>query len=262
MNNVESKDSEKYFAEGRSWESNKVLRSEASERKAWWVASGASTITLATVVAFCFLLPLKTVEPFVVRVDNSTGVVDVVNTLKDSKNNYEEVVNKYWLNQYLRYRVGYSRQLADEYYYNVGIMSSGAEQLKYYEEFKPANPESPLNVYGDTAKVYLQTKSISFIKPNVGLVRYVKFIERGGDRPQITHWAATITFKYSGAPMKEKDRLINPLGFQEIEYRNDPETVSPNATAIVAPLVDATKSPVLDASRPVAPIVPAILPAQ
>ena len=32
-----------------------------------------------------------------------------------------------------------------------------------------------------------------------------------------------MTFDYVKAPMKEKDREINPLGFQVSEYRNDPE---------------------------------------
>ena len=70
----------------------------------------------------------------------------------------------------------------------------------------------------------VRIKSTSFIKDNIALVRYTKEVERGLDQPQVTHWAATIVFKYSGAPMAEKDRATNPLGFQVLEYRNDPDT--------------------------------------
>lgn len=39
------------------------------------------------------------------------------------------------------------------------------------------------------------------------------------------HWTATITFKYSDAPIKEKDRAVNPLGFQVVAYRDDPDAM-------------------------------------
>jgi len=104
------------------------------------------------------------------------------------------------------------------------------EQQKYYDAFTPKNTQSPINVYGPYAKVKVRIKSTSFIKENVALVRYIKEIERGADKNQITHWAATITFTYSGAPMKEKDREVNPLGFQVVEYRNDPDALTPDAT--------------------------------
>jgi type IV secretion system protein VirB8 len=54
---------------------------------------------------------------------------------------------------------------------------------------------------------------------------------RGSDKPESSHWAATITFKYSNAPMKEKDRAINPLGFQVTEYRNDPDAFTTDPTS-------------------------------
>jgi type IV secretion system protein VirB8 len=40
-----------------------------------------------------------------------------------------------------------------------------------------------------------------------------------------TDWIATIAFAYTKAPMAEADRLRNPLGFQVISYRSDPEVV-------------------------------------
>ncbi len=100
---------------------------------------------------------------------------------------------------------------------------------------------SPINVYGPYGKVQVRIKSTSFIRPEVALVRYTKQVERGADKPEITHWAATVVFKYSGAPMAESDRAINPLGFQVTEYRNDPDVLPKDApgrrneTSAVAP---------------------------
>lgn len=282
MNNkVEKQLFEQYLGEARTWETDKVQQLEKSKKTAWWVAGVASAIAFMAVGAVAALAPFKTVEPYVIRVDNSTGIVDVVTALKDGRENYDEAINKFFTQWYVRYREGYSKQLAPEYYTNVGLMSVGSEQQKYYNWFNPKNPTSPLNIYGEFAKVKVTVKGTSFIKPNVALVRYTKAVERGNDKPQITHWAATITFKYSGAPMSEKDRAINPLGFQVVEYRNDPDsgvvsegdspTAADASTPAAAPAVTvfpgqasaSAAAPAQVAANPTAatvPVVPAVQP--
>lgn len=229
---VDKKDFDNYLLEARSWETDKVREIEKSKKIAWRVASASAVIAFVSVLSVAMLTPLKSVEPYVIRVDNSTGIVDVVKAMDGSKTNYDEAVNKYFTQWYVRYREGYSKDLAEIYYANVGIMSVGHEQQKYFAYFNPKNPLSPLNAYGAYAKVKIRVKSTSFIKPDVALVRYTKEIERGSDQPQITHWAATITFKYSGAPMRESDRAINPLGFQVVEYRNDPDATGPDGAPL------------------------------
>jgi len=232
---VEKKDFENYLKEARTWETDKVREIEKSKKLAWRVASVSATAALAAMFAVAAMMPLKTVEPYVIRVDNTTGIVDVVTGLTDGKTNYTEAMNKYFTQWYVRYREGYSRELAEEYYYNVGIMSDAAEQQKYFQFFNPQNPLSPLNIYGDYAKAKISIKSTSFISPTIALVRYTKEIERGSDKSTITHWAATITFQYTKAPMAEKDRAINPLGFQVVEYRNDPDAYIPASTTSTTP---------------------------
>ena len=230
MNSVNSDELEKYLAEARSWETSKVREMELSRKTAWRIAAVSGTVAVLAVAALAALVPLKHVEPFVVRVDSATGIVDIVEGIADGKTTYEEAVNKYFTQWYIRYREGYSRDLAEEYYVNVGIMSSGLEQQKYAAWFDPKNPLSPLNLYGSNAKVKIRIKSTSFIRSDVALVRYTKEIERGADKPEVSHWAATVVFQYSGAPMSEKDRGINPLGYQVVEYRNDPDVVPAEET--------------------------------
>lgn len=215
-----------YFQEAQSWELDKDEARKKSEKRAWIVASVSGAIAFMAVCAVVALTPLKTVVPYIIRVDNSTGIVDVVNALKDGETNYEEAMNKYWAQWYVRFREGYSKELATDYYNNVALMSDNQEQQRYYAYFTPKNPSSPLNLYGEYAKARIHIKGTSFINPTTALVRYSKDIERGNDKPQTTHWAATIVFKYIGLPMSEKDREVNPLGFQVTEYRNDPEALS------------------------------------
>ncbi len=220
---VEKKAYTQYLAEARSWETSKVQALERSKKLAWMVTSASVLLAMLALLAVMLLTPLKTVQPYVIRVDNSTGAVDVVKTMADAKTNYDEAINKYFTQWYVRWREGYSRQLAKEYYNNVGVMSSSIEQQRYLSFFSPQNPESPLNLYRDAGIVNIKIKSTSFIGRDIALVRYVKEVVQGGNAPVVTHWAATIRFRYEGKPMAESVSAINPLGFQVLEYRNDPD---------------------------------------
>jgi type IV secretion system protein VirB8 len=226
-----------YLAEARFWETSRVEQADRSRRTAWSVAIGASSVAFIAVVAVAGLTPLKQTELKILRVNNTTGLVDVITEIPDGRSTYDETVNKYFAQLYLRFREGYSKALAEEYYYDVGLMSDSSEQRRYFDWFNPKNPVSPLNIYGDTARVKIQVKSVSFIKRDVALLRYTKEVERGpSERPATTHWAATMVFKYSGAPMAERDRAINPLGFQVVEYRNDPDSLISEPAPVSLPM--------------------------
>lgn len=56
-------------------------------------------------------------------------------------------------------------ELAPDYYTNVGLMSVGLEQQKYFEYFNPKNPLSPLNVFGPYAKVKVRIQSTPSSSP-------------------------------------------------------------------------------------------------
>lgn len=211
-----------YLSEAKSWETDKLRSLEKSKRVAWIVAISAGVLSLLSVFALAMLSPLKTAVPYVIRVDNATGAVDVISALKNGKVTYDEAMNKYHVQWYVRWREGYSKNLISDYYKNVGIMSELNEQSIYSQLISQRNPNSPLNIYGDTGTATITIKSTSFIKENIASVRYIKEVKNAATNG-ITHWVATVAFQYSGTPMSEQDRAINPLGFQVIEYRNDPD---------------------------------------
>lgn len=221
----ETKD--KYFEDSQNWEVSKARLLMNSERKAWRIVGVLSVITVSAVCALALLAPLKRTEPFVVRVDNSTGIVDVVKEIADGKTNYSEEINKYFIRQFIRFRESYSSELKGEYYRNVGYMSNREEQARFFEYINWQNPLSPINVYGEKGRITTTIKSISFIKPNVALVRYVKEIYDNKEVKK-THWAATVTFEYVKGAITDSVREINPLGFQVTDYRVDADAIEEN----------------------------------
>lgn len=228
-----------YFEEARSWDQDKTERIKRSEKRAWRITAAVAFIAVLEAGALASLAPLKTVEPFVIRVDNNTGVIDVVSTLTETagevEQNAQEALDKYFLGQYIRHREGYQWETRDYDRHLVGLLSGSSVQQDYAAYTDPRrNPRSPVNVYGQNTEVETSIKAISFINPGervdgerrvTALVRYTKEVKRSGERPSLTHWAATITFTYRNSAMSIQDRQLNPLGFQVISYRNDQESI-------------------------------------
>lgn len=223
MSGVAAEDLRSYFAEARRWDEDRLMAAERSKRLAWIIAGCAVILASASVFAVAMLAPLKRVEPFVVRVDKSTGAVDVLTTLSGSQRfTADEAVSKYFLAEYVRAREGWLPQAAAANFHEVSILSTPGEQQRFADAFRPTNPASPQVALGDAGEAQVALKAISFVAPGVASVRFQKLIRHGSD--QITSdWIATIAFTYAKAPVTEADRLRNPLGFQVLSYRADPE---------------------------------------
>ena len=140
---VETAELKVYFERARLWEQDLLAQSQRSRRLAWTVAAVASTLAIAAVGAVAALSPLKTVEPFVIRVDNATGIVDAVSALRDEPASYGEAVTRYFLGKYVRAREGFARAEAELNFHTVSLLSDAAEQQRFAAFFRGSNAESP-----------------------------------------------------------------------------------------------------------------------
>src|SRR6202040_3662245 len=91
---------EMYLAEAASWDADRVAMQRKSARQAWWVAGAGWICALTLGDAIMLLMPLKRVEPFVIRVDNTTGLVDVV-PVDVGNTPMPEAVTRYFLDHYV-----------------------------------------------------------------------------------------------------------------------------------------------------------------
>jgi type IV secretion system protein VirB8 len=116
-------------------------------------------------------------------------------------------------------------------YYRAALMSTDAEQRRYEAFYR--SEQSPVKVLGDNAKAHVKFRGTTLLRPGVALVRYERVVERtGAVQPEVTHHTATVNFGYSNGRISERDRAIDPLGFQASEYRTDPDV--PEAVPVVA----------------------------
>ncbi|MFN3668433.1 MAG: virB8 family protein [Brevundimonas sp.] len=219
-------DLRRYFTEARRWDQDRLAAALRSRRLAWAAAATASALAVAATGAVALLAPLKTSEPFVIRVDRATGAVDVVRALseEDGPVRYDEAVSKYFLAQYVRAREGYLDPAAGDAFRLVSILSAPGEQRRWADLYRGSNPDSPQNLYGPDGEAVIAVRAIGFINDRVANVRFRRTVRQARQVVE-SDWIATIAFTYTRAPMAEADRLRNPLGFQVTSYRADPEVI-------------------------------------
>jgi len=221
---VENKDLKQYFAEARSWDHDRALKALRERQFAYAIAAFATVVAVAA-IAWHIASPLRSVEPYVIRVNETSGGVDVVNVVNRTQEiTANEAVGKYFLSQYVRSRESWVAGASAELFKAVTALSVQNEQEKIASERRPENPSSPVNLYKNGETVGVRVTTVSFINPRVAQIHFMKLVRSPGVGPDLSsNWIATINFKYVDKPETEADRLYNPLGFQVVSYRADPE---------------------------------------
>ena len=210
-----------YFTAATRFDEDVVATARRSVKLAYTIAAASAGVSVLLAGALMGLMPLKTVEPFVIRVDNSTGIVDVVTALTGPQT-YDDQVKRYFAAKYVQGLEGYVASEAEPTFKAVTLMSASAEQQRFVDGYSRSSPASPHVLYKGGATSRVAVKSISMLAKNVAAVRYLRTVTRG-DEVKTTHWIATLTMSFSGEAMSAGDRLINPLGFQVTDYRADAE---------------------------------------
>jgi type IV secretion system protein VirB8 len=222
---------ETYLAEAASWDADRIAMKERSMRVAWRVAVGASLLAATAIVALMLLMPLKHVEPFVVRVDNATGIVDVV-PVYAGDTPMPEAVTRYFLDHYITVCERFNFSTAESDYEECGAFHSPQRNQLWYAAWAKTNPASPLNLYKDGTTIRAQVTSVSFFTRADGVgdlaqVRYVKGKRQAGSaEEQQTHWIATVRYVYTKPSTDPATRRWNPLGFKIVDFTPEPETLA------------------------------------
>lgn len=219
---------DEYFQAAASWDHDRLAQQQRSVRVAWWVAGAGCSCAVACAVALALLLPLKRVEPFVVRVDNTTGVVDVV-PVYAGQAALPEAITRYFLTHYISVCERFTFATAESDYEECGAFHAAQRNQAWYALWNTSNPASPLNVHKDGSSVRVQVRSVSFLKRANGLadlaqVRYRKAQRQGnGAEEQYSYWVGTLRYAYARPSMDPKVRRWNPLGFKIVEFETERE---------------------------------------
>jgi type IV secretion system protein VirB8 len=218
-----------YFEEAQAWDRSRLDDSRRSARRAWLVAAAAWMCAVCAGVALLLLTPLKQVEPYLIRVDSRSGIVDTV-PVYTGKAALEESVTRYFLTHYITVCERFNLVTAESDYEECGAFHGAQRNQAWYALWNRANPRSPLNLHKDGSVIVAEVESVSFFRRASGLtdlaqVRYRKSErQEGAQSVQPTHWIATIQYAFAAPSSDPRVRRWNPLGFKVIDFEVESET--------------------------------------
>ena len=220
-----------YLEEAASWDGDRAMQAARRATVAWRVAAAGWLCAIASAVALVLLVPLKRVEPYLVRVDNATGLVDVV-PVYTGHAPLGAAVTRFFLTHYIAVCERFDYAMAESDYEECGAFNSPRLNQALYARWNRANPASPLNVHRDGSTATIRIESVSFFKRAIGAsdLAQVRFerSERAEDGApgRVTHWIASIQYRYGKPPDDPRTRGWNPLGFEVLDLGIEPEVLS------------------------------------
>lgn len=215
---------DQYFTAAQTWADGQVRTSAREVRIAWRVAAGAGLIALLLALALVFLVPLKSVQPYVLTVDRNTGAVEAATTVQDGRLSQNEAVIQAQLAGYVIARESFDATDLAQQYRRVQIMSAPPVARAYVGQMAANNAESPLKTLNRGDTVSVRVRSVSLIGDGAGIVRFTTTrTPVGSSTGQDANFVSAISFGFNGRPLRVSDRFDNPLGFQVTRYRRDSE---------------------------------------
>ncbi|EAK4088020.1 type IV secretion system protein [Campylobacter jejuni] len=198
---------------------------EKSNKRAWLIAFISIFIAIISIIAVVLLTPLKTIEPYVIRVDNTTGMVDILTMLDEKEIKANEALDKYFISTYVKAREGYYYDLLNQDYLLTQLMSSEKVANEYRALYEGDNARD--QILKNSNEVSVQILSIVLGESNgvktatVRAIITTKNLTSKGTT-QATK-VITLSYDYILAKVSEENRFLNPLGFKVLTYRIDDE---------------------------------------
>jgi type IV secretion system protein VirB8 len=227
-NLVRHDESKQFYKDARSWELDRGLRAERSDKRAWRIIWILSFITLASMAAHIARDMRPVAPPPIIAIDKTTGNSEVINAGDDVSKNYSELLAMFFCNQYVIARESYQYTSLQTDYDRVLAWSSDDAGRMYSKVFEGDNARDKRLGPNTEERIRI----ISVVPPsdstNKMVVRYEKSTRRNGadvaEPPQ--PYVVTMAFEFKpSARGIARDLIANPIGFQVTSYRSDSELV-------------------------------------
>jgi type IV secretion system protein VirB8 len=191
------------------------------------------------VFAVMRLVPLKTVEPYLVQVEEKTGVTQRVIPLSRKDYAANQAVDRYFTATYIRMRESYNINILRYNYNVVRLMSMPGVFNRFRREVDPKKDDSIASRLGTFGQRDIRIRSMVYItnpaernkaKSKSDAVQSkiiqanVTTTESSPNSPdKESRWVITVTFEYADLGLNQEEQILNPLGYTVSSYQIQPE---------------------------------------
>lgn len=174
----------------------------------------------------------KTIEPFVIQVEDRSGITKVIRPLTQEYLSRDTAVNNYFIVRYIQSRESYFHP-THEYDYRtaVRLMSAEGVYMRFRRQISTANEDSPVR-WGERGERRIEILTIlpselaSGLQGQGAQVRFRVTDIREGRAPVSRVKVARLRFDYVDMELTDEERYVNPVGFQVLQYQSAYEFTS------------------------------------
>ena len=213
-----------YFGLAAAWDEELYGKLKQERKVAFIVAGVCGAIAAMSVAAVMMLTPLKSVAPYVVVVDKTTGHSESVRELVYNEANPltdNEAIVTSELASYIIGRETFDPYDRDERFFRMQMTTQSEEFSRYRLELE----ETSKGYNTDSRRKVKITSIIPNLEKKSATVRFsTELINYNNIRTE--YWIASVNYDFLDLEIPMKYRFTNPLGFIVQNYRVDPETVN------------------------------------
>lgn len=204
----------------KSWYSNRSQFVEV-QRNILLLFTLVSMFSVAVAVIFVKnVMASKSIEPYIVQVEDKSGVATVVDQLTSEQFTGDQAIRKYFVNDFVHCASGYDPKSYKKDAEKIRLYSTPG----IYADFR--NRINARDLGPDTV-IDIRVKSMQPVDANTLQIRMVEQTTRKDSSVQTKDKIVTMGFYF--APQMNltmEERLINPLGFQVNRYQISEEVYS------------------------------------
>jgi type IV secretion system protein VirB8 len=159
-----------------------------------------------------------------IAVNHQTGEITVLKELEGHAFSANWAINRYFINQYLQLRQGYSWDDIKRRFNLVISMSDELIAKEYIANTMDTNPTSPLVLLNKNFYRDVTVLSINQLNSNTAMARF-KTMTHDKNNPadiKTEDWQVVLKWEYVNPAESQQERDKNPLGFHITYYQLSP----------------------------------------
>lgn len=172
-----------------------------------------------SVIAVTVIVNTKRFDPFVIQVDETTGMAKIVNPTSSEVLDGNEALARYLIKKYVIARETYNPVDFDTRARQVIRLCSTSSVYFSYLGYIKNKEVDPSVIYGQKNTTFLTVKSWSKLDKTKYMLRF-SVTETDGSK-KVFNKLAIVDFNYVALSLNDDELDINPVGFQVQGYRVD-----------------------------------------
>jgi type IV secretion system protein VirB8 len=213
-----------YYQSARSWHEENYESLYCSRNRYRLFSFAVCVLLGLCIAAITAVLPLKQYIYRIIEVNKQTGELTVLKELEGNRFPVAWAMDRYFINQYIQEREGYSFEDIKRNYNLVIAMSGQTIANQYMADTVDTNPNSPIKRFNDRYYKEVKVLSINSLNKNTAIARYQTLLHNKDDVNDVKTEDAQAVIKWDyidrAKPPAERDK--NPLGFTVTYYQISP----------------------------------------